>query len=176
MNSKELINNFFHTFGLELRKYPPVKKLDKREGHIAKLWETFVIDLVMDIGAATGEYVVWIRSLGYQGKVISFEPLRRSFEILQSKANQSEAWEAVNCAAGEADGEAILNVAANADSSSLLHMMEVHEKAAPHTKVTHQERVRTVQLDRFNHPWIADAKSIFMKLDVQGYEQHVLNG
>ena len=74
MNSKDLINNFFHTFGLELRKYPPVKKLDKREGHIAKLWETFVIDLVMDIGAATGEYVVWIRSLGYQGKVISFEP------------------------------------------------------------------------------------------------------
>ncbi|MFZ0497148.1 MAG: hypothetical protein WBE80_05265 [Methylocella sp.] len=45
------------------------------------------ITLVLDIGANKGQYGKSLRdTIGYKGRIVSFEPLREAFAILQQTA------------------------------------------------------------------------------------------
>jgi FkbM family methyltransferase len=173
---KDKIQNIFRFLGFEFSRFPRKVILSKRDAHFKQLLKEFKIDLILDVGAANGGYVEWVRSLGCNKRVISFEPLQVSFAELMKKVNQDALWEAANFALGETEENSMIHVAGNLDSSSLLPMLETHEKAAPHAKVTRQETIQKIRLDNFDNAWINEAKSVFLKMDVQGYEKQVLVG
>ena len=63
---KRALNN---TCGLEILKYP-TPELDRR----IKLLKNYNIDVIIDVGANIGQYGAELRNIGYEGKIISFEP------------------------------------------------------------------------------------------------------
>jgi methyltransferase FkbM-like protein len=67
-------------------------------------------------------------------------------------------------------------VAGNSWSSSLLDMGERHLESAPESAYVSTELVPTARLDTIWDEVVGDGERPFLKLDVQGFEMHVLRG
>jgi FkbM family methyltransferase len=141
-----------------------------------KLMRHADIDLVLDVGADTGEYVQQLRRHGYERRVVSFEPLPSSFAKLRYAAAADPLWEVVNVALGDRDDRATLNVAANSHSSSLRTVLPAHLAAAPQAGYVSAAEVEMRRLDSVFAAYRRDACRIYLKIDVQGSEREVLTG
>jgi len=135
------------------------------------------IDLVIDVGANAGQFGREIRRAGYAGRIVSIEPLASPFQRLARMTAPDELWTVIQSAVGPQAGSATMHVAANAGaSSSLLPMLDLHTRAAPEAQYVSDERVDVAALDDLAHPHMRDASSVFLKIDVQGFELQVLAG
>lgn len=136
------------------------------------------IDAVLDVGANEGQYGRHLRELGFGGRIISFEPLATPRLRLQEFAAKDPLWSvAPRMAIGDHAGEIQMNVASNGGaSSSILPMLSTHEHAAPDVRYVGSEEVPMVRLDNVAQDFLRDAKRVFLKVDVQGYELQVLEG
>lgn len=173
---KYLLRN---VFGLEVfwsRNQPPSAAWQEATKLVASL-QKFGIDLVLDVGANTGQFASEIRQCGYVGRIVSFEPLSTAHgELLQSSAGDP-LWVAYpRCALGDQAGEAEINIAGNSESSSILPMLESHRNAAPESAYQGKEIVPIKTLDAVAGPYLKDARAAFLKIDTQGFEWQVLDG
>jgi len=135
------------------------------------------VDLVIDVGASTGGYGHSLRIAGYQGRILSFEPLSSAHVTLVRRSASDSSWAvAPPMALGAREGRSRMNVAGNSDSSSLLEMLDSHAAAAPDSRYIATEDVVLSRLDQFRHRFIDEASMPFLKIDTQGYEEHVLAG
>lgn len=140
-----------------------------------RLLEALHVDLVIDVGANSGQYGSELREIGYTGQILSFEPLSEPFDTLVRLAHSDPHWRAVQCAIGPTPGDAELNVSANGGaSSSFLPMLPEVTKNAPDASFTGTERVTVCRLDEVAGEHVRLASAVFLKADVQGYELHVL--
>lgn len=138
----------------------------------------FATDVILDIGANTGQFARDLRARGYHGHIVSFEPLSQAYAELVGAADSDPLWDvAERCAIGANDGWAEINIAGNSYSSSLLPMLDLHREAAPHSAYTGKEPCRVTTLDSFVDGTFSDPTTIFgVKIDTQGYEAEVLAG
>lgn len=134
------------------------------------------IDLVLDVGASTGNYGWTIRSGGYEGRICSFEPLSAPFERLEKLAEGDRRWSCLRLALGSEPGEAQINVAGNSDSSSLLEMGERHARSDPASVYVGTETIELSTVDEIWDQVARDSEAVFLKLDVQGFELEALRG
>ena len=139
--------------------------------------DRFGVDLVLDVGANVGQFAREIRTFGYPGRIVSFEPLEDAHRRLGEAAAGDGAWRVhPRCAIGDSDGEVAINVSANSVSSSLLPMTDAHAGAAGASAYVGRETVPSFRLDSVAAPYLAAAKSPFLKIDTQGFEWQVLDG
>jgi FkbM family methyltransferase len=131
---------------------------------------------VVDVGANTGQYARELRDTGYTGRLLSFEPLSTAFRELARRADKDTSWECMRLAVGSCDATISINVAANLVSSSILPMLEVHSSAAPGSRYVGREEATMRSLDSLAPALFRPEDTIWLKLDVQGYEQPVLEG
>jgi FkbM family methyltransferase len=141
-----------------------------------KLLQSFGVSLVLDVGANTGQYALALRRAGYQGRIVSFEPVARAHALLSRKANRDPKWSAVKLALGNASRRAVINVSGDSRSSSLLEMLPAHQKIAPYFGRSHREEIEVRTLDSVLREHARPRDVIFLKLDTQGYERQVLDG
>ncbi len=141
-----------------------------------KIIRHYGVDTLLDIGAATGEYVEKMRECGYQNRIISFEPLKDAFTLLQKKAARDPAWQICNYALGSEEGRAVINVAGNSDSSSLLNMLPEHEAGEPDSRYVRREEIEIRRLDQVFGGFCSRQNRVMLKIDVQGFEKAVLEG
>ncbi|MGK7931027.1 MAG: FkbM family methyltransferase [Microcystaceae cyanobacterium] len=172
---KSKIKQLMRTLGLEIRRYNPIVS---EQARLIELFKTHDIDLVLDIGANEGQYTQLIRELGYQGQVISFEPLSSAYQKLQKRSYKDTKWMlAPRAALGDINGEITVNIAGNSKSSSVLPMLKTHEQAAPKSVYIGSERVPVYRLDAVPLSiTLEHFQSIFAKVDVQGFEKQVIKG
>ena len=98
---------------------------------------SFATDVILDVGANTGQFAKNLRASGYHGHIISFEPLSSAHAILASAATSDSLWDvAERCAVGASDSWTTINIAGNSYSSSLLPMLDLHREAAPEIGVS----------------------------------------
>jgi FkbM family methyltransferase len=142
----------------------------------SRLIRTTGITCVVDIGANIGEYGRELREAGYSGRLVSFEPLSTAFQVLARRAAKDQPWECMRIALGSHDGTVSLNVAANLVSSSILPMLQAHSSAAPDSRYVGIEDAPMRSLDSLAPVLFRPQDSIWLKLDVQGFEQQVLDG
>ncbi len=136
-----------------------------------------MIDLIFDIGANTGQFSVMLFKLGYNGRIVSFEPLSSAYEELKNKSKKFTGWTiAGRCALGDVDGEIDINISKNSISSSPLKIMEEHTSAAPDSQYIGCEKTKICKLDTVFDKYILGEKNIFIKIDTQGFEEKILNG
>lgn len=137
--------------------------------NFASLLTDLKIGTLLDVGANQGDWAQWILDQGWQGETVSFEPLPDAFSRLNERP-----WVSHNVALGAKEGDAVLNVAGNSVSSSLLPMHRHHLEAAPVSAYTGQVKTQVRTLDSYLGTW--GGQRLALKMDVQGYELEVLRG
>jgi FkbM family methyltransferase len=148
--------------------------------HLKRLFDLLRIDCVLDVGANLGQYRNFLRDeVGFEGLIVSFEPIPSHVRTLSERARSDELWVVEGYALGESTGEAPFNVMANSQFSSFLtpdhNAVELFEAE---NQISRQVTVPVRILDdvfpdikrRFN------CKSVYLKLDTQGYDLEVLKG
>jgi FkbM family methyltransferase len=133
---------------------------------------------VLDVGAAIGDFGRKLRASGYDGEIVSFEPVSASFDVLREAAGRDPRWRSVHSAVGDIAGEAEINVSGTAVSSSLLPMEALHLETVPASRYERRETVRVQTLDTLvsELPPAIRSGPFYLKIDVQGYEARVLDG
>lgn len=160
--------------GVEIHRYNAV---ESQQARLFKLLAGHGINLVLDVGANDGGYGRLLRAGGYQGEIISFEPLEKMHRALTVVSDGDARWHvAPRMALGAEDGEVEFNVAQNTTSSSVLPILELHTQAAPESQYVAVEKVPLRRLDRVNHPALRRECTLLLKVDTQGYEMQVLHG
>jgi len=171
---KRILKHTFRKIGYEITRYTPSVSPTSQ---IVSSLQTFEIDLVFDIGANQGQFASDIRSGGYEGSIISFEPLSEAHRVLERRSNGDSQWHVhARCALGARDGEAEINIANNSVSSSLLPMLANHVSVAPHTAYVGTETVPLRTLDSVAGEYLHRSQMPFLKIDAQGFEWAVLDG
>ncbi|MGH9675470.1 MAG: FkbM family methyltransferase [Candidatus Acidiferrum sp.] len=134
-------------------------------------------NLVLDIGANKGQYGKSLRdNIGYKGRIVSFEPLRDAFAILQRAAAQDPLWECHNIAFGDSAGTATINISANSHSSSMLPVSARTLEIEPSIGYVGTQEVPVYRLDSLLDQFAKPDDKIYLKIDTQGYELKILNG
>ena len=175
-------------FGLSLLLIPAIRRLHEDRDRLAlalsaqqpiqKLLAHIrprLIDLVLDVGANEGQFACRLRDEGFLGKIISFEPLTATFAALRGKCDKDPDWSCHNVAIGDSDGAATINISANLVSSSLLPVCKRTTEIELSVAYVDQEKVAVRRLDSIL-PQLTDAERIFLKIDTQGFERHVVEG
>jgi FkbM family methyltransferase len=161
-------------FGLDVHRFSPGSSTSAQ---IISSLNQFNIDFVFDVGANEGQFAKEIRSCGYGGHIVSFEPLSKAHNTLVRLSASDEKWDVhPRCALGDHIGEIEINIAGNSASSSLLPMLDSHLSAAPHTAYVGKEPVSLLTLDSISSDYISQFKNPFLKIDTQGYEWAILDG
>ena len=172
---EERIKDFARKYlGIELRR---ANVMNSTPVLLKSILETQKTDLILDVGGFTGHYGQEIRSGGFTGEFISFEPIKNNFEQLKSKADKDANWHYHNVGLGTKSEELTINIAGNYASSSLLGMHQNHVDFAPNTAYKSQEKIQIKRLDEvITKAEIEKYRSVYMKIDVQGFELNVLEG
>ena len=168
------IKRCLHRRGILIDRLSVVTSPDLR---LVAMLAAHAADLVIDVGANTGGYATSLRSAGFGGRILSFEPLMAAHAALAAASRTDANWAiADRMALGDRDGSVSINVAGNSASSSIREMLEAHRSAAPESAYVGREDVDVRRLDGVRHPFLDSSVRPFLKIDTQGYEAEVLEG
>jgi FkbM family methyltransferase len=157
-------------------KVAPVFEQD----HLNQFFKHFQVDCVFDVGANAGQYARMLRNaVGYQGPIISFEPIPELARQLREEARTERSWFVEELALDEKEGQASFNVLAGNQFSSLHSVSRTGaEFFERQTQLTRQIDVRTstVATQLRNYREQLGFKRPFLKMDTQGHDLAVANG
>ena len=169
---KKYVRKFFKLFGLEVHR----QKSDKLTQIITGNGK-INFDVMFDIGANTGQFSLDVRSKGYRGKIVSFEPLTLARKKLIQNSSKDSNWHVHDqVAVGDHNGFIDINISKNSVSSSILPMLNLHSDAESKSVYVDQEKIPIVTLDEVANLYLNDSSNCFIKIDTQGYESQVLDG
>jgi FkbM family methyltransferase len=172
-SARELIKECARRLGVEITLVQPGTPFSR---HRNRLLAERAVTLAVDVGASKGEYAAALRAEGFLEEIVSLEPLEGSYAELASVAAADERWHAFQVAAGAGDEIGILNVSGRPDCSSMLGMSNLHRRAAPGSAYVRDETIPVRRLDTILESAAVSEGPAFLKIDVQGYELHVLRG
>lgn len=169
---KKLLKTIARRFGYDILHLPT--------DPIARQWLDLMhanqIDLVFDVGANVGQYAQRIRALGFQGEIVSFEPMADAYAQLKARAATDPHWTVVQTALGDYDKPAVINVSTNSYSSSMLDILPLHIESAPDAVYVRQEPISVQRLDSLIDQFYRPGNNLFVKIDTQGFERQVFEG
>ncbi|OBI59753.1 FkbM family methyltransferase [Mycobacterium sp. E796] len=135
------------------------------------------VNIVLDVGANSGQYATGLRRADFKGRIVSFEPLAGPFSLLAGNASGDPQWDCLRCALGDDEAEVSMNVAGNAGaSSSVLPMLKSHRDVLPSANYVGTEDVPMSRLDSLASTILGPDDVPFVKIDVQGFEKQVIAG
>ncbi|MCB9274301.1 MAG: FkbM family methyltransferase [Lewinellaceae bacterium] len=160
---------------VRLKRFTPSASEDMRN---AMLFRYKGITHVIDIGANTGQFAESLYDFGYQGKVISFEPVSSAYQELLKRAARYPNWQvAGRCAIGSIDGEIEINISDDTVFSSILEIKDSYVSHNKKSQIIGKEKTPIHRLDSIIGQYIQDTDArIMLKIDTQGYEKEVLDG
>lgn len=174
MNIRYMIKKIVNGIGFDIVrtnnyvKYPPARRM--------KLISSCGIDLIFDVGANIGQYAQQMRQLGYRGRIVSFEPINSAYQELVKQASGDPDWETANVALGSEDSKSEINISDNSYSSSILDITPTHMEAMASAQYIGKEQITIRKMDSIFNQYFHPGNKLFIKLDTQGYEKHVING
>ncbi len=162
---RKLINKF--------SKYPIIYN---QGFELNKILSFHKINLILDVGAYTGTYAQSLRRFGYTKEIISFEPIKETYDALLINSSKDKMWHIYERVALGNENKIIkINISKKKDSSSVLKIKKKHLKLEPDSKIVKNEKVNMVKLDKIIKKY-ANKKNSYLKIDTQGYEYPILLG
>lgn len=134
------------------------------------------IDLIIDVGANTGQFGELLKKIGYSNKLYSFEPNPYAFKILSEKASSVANWSCHPIALGEKTEEMELNLHESSVFSSFQDINETGLKLWPSLKNSKRISVNVVRADQFFKKEDLKNSNILLKMDTQGFDNKVFVG
>ena len=154
---------------------------DERDVH--QVWETHTlrkaleyakVDCVFDIGANAGQYASMLRTqVGYQGRIISFEPLPHLSNLIRQASSSDPMWSVEELAISDKDGQIEFNQMENSEFSSILVPSSATVQLFTRmnqvkSKITVQSETLTTAFSRLKDKYKFSRP--FLKMDTQGYD------
>ncbi len=176
---RKAIRKIFRRFGYDIIKFGnhySAGKLDQNSVVAEWNWiKKYSFNTVIDIGANEGQFSDRIRMLFPDSMIYAFEPINRSFELLQKNFGKDSKFKSFNLALGDAPGKTIFNVNDYSPSSSVLPQTENLSKNFSYASTTREVSVDISTLDNvFSN--IEFDLPLLVKIDVQGFENKVIAG
>jgi FkbM family methyltransferase len=171
---KRLVRKTLRKMGWELTRF---QQESSEWARLARMLSVHGVSTVLDVGANKGQYAKNLRDIGFAGRIVSFEPVQKAYTELCRSARHDSLWTvAERMAIGDKDEQAEIYVANNLESSSLLPMLASHRAADPNSGFVANETVPVARLDSVAGRFLGSDESFFIKIDVQGFENKVLDG
>ena len=144
---------------------------------ITRNLKTSNVSSVIDVGANVGQFGLDIRRYGFQGQIVSYEPVNETFELLTQTIRRHQPWKAIQLGLGAEESERLINISGNDGlSSSLLEMGSLHLENFPKSATVSQQKISISTIDNQLESLGILPQDIMLKLDVQGLEAEVLKG
>lgn len=173
------IRNGIRRLGYEVQRLDPAGPPQTLSLHVTRLFAEFGVNAVIDVGARYGHYRDFLRSNGYMGPVMSFEPVRANLSVLERRVAEDPAWTVRGCALGSEPGRMKISVTAMTAFSSFRSPNDYsREQFGGEVDVVGTEEVEVRRLDDIIDglfPDVADPR-IYLKMDTQGWDLEVLAG
>jgi len=132
-------------------------------------------DLLIDVGANSGQFALMVRSGNSSVPIVSFEPIASEAKKFQDVFRGDSMTELRVFALGEKTETRTIHISRRADSSSLLPIGDLQIEIFPSTEEVGTEEVSVVTLNDLEEIWGGSSRA-FLKIDVQGFELSVLRG
>jgi len=148
--------------------------------HLQTLFGLYRIDVVLDVGANRGQYVRFLRNeVGYDGHVVSFEPLPEHAEHLLRESASDPRWHVHNCALGRSTGRLTLNVMKVDQLSSFL--TPAYDQVPGFSEMNAVASTVEVDVRTLDVMWneISSLHGVhrpYLKIDTQGFDLEVVAG
>ncbi len=169
-----VVRKIVRRFGYDLS---PLKKTRDLDRQIVLGCQHHKIELIVDVGANHGQYVDRMRRAGWDAPILSIEPINSLNKKLAERAKRDTQWiVAPAMALSDSNGLGMLECSAETDMSSLLPQTDLLKRLSPSSAVVERSEVRLCRFDQLDLMISANDPRIFLKLDVQGYENTVLDG
>ena len=171
---KSVIRKLVRNCGFDIHRYNSATSSDAQ---FIEMLRNHKVNLIFDIGANIGQFGKYLRNIGYQGRIVSFEPLTSARRKLLIVSRHDPLWDvAPQAAIGSEDGEISIHISGNSVSSSTLNMLDSHLNSAPESSYIGSERVLLRCLDSLASQYLTSETILFIKIDTQGYEDQVIKG
>lgn len=147
--------------------------------HLQRVFAHHRVDCVLDVGANKGQYRDFLREeVGFSGRIISFEPVRRYVELLEKRTADDADWEVMAHALGREEATAEINVTTSPGLNSFLEPRRDAVEGFWDEETIVKESVIVRRLDdvyaslreRFGF------RKPYVKLDTQGFDLEVVAG
>ncbi len=176
MGIRETVKLLLEKIAINVNGYRP---LFARQCQTRDLLREMEIDVVIDAGAYKGSYARELRSWGFKGKILSFEPVPGSYAKLCQTMRGDPDWSGLQYGLSDSSRKAVINTYPANDFNSLLALrdeaMEAYEFGG--SKSTEVE-IQLRRLDEVLPALLAGSESprVFLKMDTQGHDLSVFNG
>jgi len=145
--------------------------------HLVRIIDAYHIDTILDVGANEGQFGLHVRSLGFRGRILSFEPVDAAYEKLLKASASDRDWIAFDFALGATPDAAVINVSSSSDFSSILEVNEYARERWRSSEITHQQKIEIRTLDELVSEGVIEGNSrLLLKMDTQGYDLEVFRG
>lgn len=171
---KNFVNYFFKIFNLKL-----IRTVDQFSNsyRLVLAFKEKNIDYLFDVGANEGQFVKELRYYGFNGEILSFEPVLSVHEKLKKNSSRDEKWKIFEpIALGNKNSENSINISKNTVSSSIFNITNEHVDSAPDSKIVMKQLIQERKLNDIFFQLNIKKKNLFLKIDTQGYEFEVLKG
>jgi FkbM family methyltransferase len=133
------------------------------------------VGTILDVGANTGQFAQEVFGAGWDGTIVSFEPIGEPHARLAENARSRPAWIVPPpVAIGASEAVTQINVSENIVSSSLLPVGAASTEVLGETQYVRTETIRVRRLDDAADP--AWPSPYAIKADTQGFELEVMKG
>jgi FkbM family methyltransferase len=133
------------------------------------------INTIIDIGANIGEFTLIFAELFPEAEIYAFEPLPDCYNQLETKTKHIPTISTFNIGLGSKQCIQNIHQSSWHPASSFREMSAMHKTNYPHS-ANHEEIGVTIDtLDSILKPDTLN-KNILIKMDVQGFEDEVING
>lgn len=176
MKLKKNVKKVFKFFGYDLVRLKGGLGRGTFENELIKILDSIETDLVLDIGANRGQFAMSLFDYGYKHNVLSFEPLSEIYKILEENSKTNGLWYLhEKCCVGDKETIVDINLSNLAGNSSVLAIKSTKYNV-PDSHYVKKESVPQITLATLNeNRLIKQAKNIFVKMDIQGYEHYVIS-
>ncbi|OYV48059.1 MAG: hypothetical protein B7X10_03650 [Burkholderiales bacterium 21-58-4] len=143
---------------------------------IAAIWPTLRGEsIVLDVGANRGQFAQELRSIGYKGLIVSFEPIKSEFLAMEREFENDSNWRGYQIALGSREESMVITVPEFSLFSSFL---EFESSIAHFERDARKELVEVRRLDGIFPSLMQEFgfSSVFLKMDTQGYDLEVFKG
>ena len=187
---KELIEEFFFSggwFSKSLKSASSFRNVIRAKRYyenqkaieLSMLFKNRSISLVIDVGANRGQFGKYIRSLGYKGLILSFEPFPESFQMLSETSKDDRNWRVYKVALGSQPAFKSFNFYKDSAFNSFL--AGDGSQSERYANRFEDSGSIEVEIKTFDSVWSqikekVNANEVFLKLDTQGYDLEVFKG
>lgn len=129
------------------------------------------INCVLDVGANVGQFASDLRMVGFKGQIISFEPVKSSFQILSNAMANDDSWFGYQIALGKDSATKLINVGEETVMSSILEFNQGLPSSG-------KEEIKVERLDKIWNEldFGTSEPRVFLKIDTQGFDGEVFDG